>query len=284
MAWVRDALESLGVRPSKQRGQNFLSSIQDARNLVRASEVESGRKVIEVGPGLGAMTQGLLESGVCVHAVEIEEKFANYLKDKFASYDSSFQVHLSDFRKFDPSTITSEPIALVSNVPYVFSTDMLLWMIKHRELITKGSLLLQKEFAERVAADEGSKTYGSLSVLAQLFFKVRLGMEVHGNAFYPKAEVASRQLHLEVSDRYSKEIDDPEAFQLMVRAAFSMRRKMLMNCLMGKGLVADRTEGEKIFDEAGVSLKARAEDLSIQNFITLYKVLCKRSGVLPNQV
>ncbi len=273
MAWVRDALLGLGVRPSKQRGQNFLSSIEDARMLVRESGVKEGDLVIEVGPGLGAMTQALLESNVRVHAVEIEEKFARYLLDKFHAYGDMFKVHVSDFRVFDPVHVTTVPCTLISNVPYVFSTEMLLWMIAQRSLVYRASLLLQKEFAERVAAPSGSKTYGSLSVLAQLFFKVRMGVEVSGNAFYPKAEVASRQLHLECTDKYISQVEDTDYFQKIVRASFSMRRKMLMNCLLSKNIISSRDQGEGLFEVCGIPIKARAEDLGMEEFIKLYKGL-----------
>jgi 16S rRNA (adenine1518-N6/adenine1519-N6)-dimethyltransferase len=274
MAWVREALEELGVRPSKQRGQNFLSSIQDARMLVREAGMASGDLVIEVGPGLGAMTQALLEVGVKLHAIEIEEKFARHLSEKFSSYGEALQVHISDFRKVDPSVIVfNRDCALVSNVPYVFSTDMLLWLIQHRALIRRSSLLLQKEFADRVAAPSGSKVYGSLSVLAQLFFKVRPGVEVSGQVFYPKADVASRQLHLESTDQYVSQVEDIDYFQKIVRASFSMRRKMLMNCLLSKEIFQNRSHGEWVLKVSGIPVKARAEDLALNDFIILYQTL-----------
>jgi 16S rRNA (adenine1518-N6/adenine1519-N6)-dimethyltransferase len=255
MGWIKDALLELEIRPSKQRGQNFLSSIQDAKTLVREAGLTKGDHVIEVGPGLGAMTQALLEEGVRVDAVEIEPRFVEYLTQKFRDRQYQFTAHLTDFRVFDPSLLSSSSLALVSNVPYVFSTEMLLWMIRYRDYIKKGSLLLQKEFAERVGAPSGSRTYGSLSVFVQLFYSVRLGVQLPGDAFHPKAEVASQQLHLLATDTYFNQVDDIDYFEKVVRASFSMRRKMLLNCLLMKEIISSRNEGENLLSRVGISLR-----------------------------
>jgi 16S rRNA (adenine1518-N6/adenine1519-N6)-dimethyltransferase len=288
MAWVRDALNLLDVKPSKRRGQNFLSSSHDARRLVFDANITKDDIVLEVGPGLGSLTEAILELGVKVHVVEIEEKFSNYLKEKFSKYGDLFSVHISDFREFEPSLILDslgknedndqKRFVLVSNVPYIFSTEMLLWIIKNRSYFKSSSLLFQKEFSERVIAKHGSKTYGSLSVLTQFYFELRNGIEISGDAFFPRAEILSKQIHLIPSSKNLDRIDNYDAFHEFVRACFSTRRKMLTNTLLNKGYFKNREEAEGILDNSNIPLKARAEDLDMEQFIKLYKILYGKSN------
>jgi len=277
MAWVKDELLKLGIRPSKQRGQNFLSSIQDARLLVREAGVLKGQRVIEIGPGLGTLTQALLEAGAIVEAVEIENRFVDFLNKKFESFKDQFSVTICDFRDYDIAK--SDQIAkVVSNVPYVLSTEAVMWIIRHRKIVSDASILVQREFAERVSANSGCKSYGSLSVYVQIFAKARLGVFVPGNSFYPSAEVVSQQLHLSFPSPYFDTIDDIVFFEEVLRASFATRRKMLINCLHAKNFISSKTEGQDILKTLGLNEKARAEDLAISEFISLAKNLVRKTS------
>ncbi len=262
---VSDTLLSLGVKPKKSRGQNFLLNRHDGERLVRDSVITEGANVLEVGPGLGMMTQVLLEKGYIVTAIEIEKLFAEYLSKQFQNFGANFKVQNIDFREFE----INSPTYFVSNVPYSLSTEMILWLVKYSSNILGASLLLQREFSERLAASPGSKQYGSLSVYIQSKAKVKLGVIIAGSCFYPAADVESRQILIDFSEPPDLGIKNYEVFEKVVRACFSMRRKKLLAGLKRDNLIENTAQGEQILESLKISPNARAEELSIQQFAML---------------
>lgn len=271
----KQVLSDLNLRPSKAKGQNFLNK-QDSLRLVSAADLDLDTEIIEIGPGLGAITEILLEQGYVVRAIEVDEKLIDYLRNKFLKFGDRFSLIQSDFRVVLLNNLVSKKVNVFSNVPYVFSSEMVLWLIRNREYVSKCSLLLQREFSERISGKPKTKQYGSLSVHIQAFAEARMGLVLPGTAFYPPASVESMQLHIDFNRpmRESEGID-VDWFEQVVRASFSMRRKKLISCLSAKGIVDTKEEAIQCLENLGLSLNSRAEELSVKQFIALSEMLKK---------
>ena len=272
MGWVKEALARLEVRASKSRGQNFLQSSHEAERLVKQIGIKSSDTVLEIGPGLGALTGHLLDSALNVYCIEIEESFIGYLDKRFVDQEKKPKFILSDFRDVQLVELKFDPISelkIVSNLPYVFSTDAILWLIKNRTFFKKCSLLVQKEFAERIAAVPNTKAIGSISIHAQFFFDIELGIEIQGGAFYPSTEVSSRQIHL-LPKKTLPNLSSPISFfEKTVRASFAMRRKKLANCIAQAFPSLGKAQIEDLLIAIGLSPLIRAENLTVENFCSL---------------
>jgi len=273
MGNISSVLKELNISPSKARGQNFLNSA-DATRLIESSNLSPNLPVVEIGPGLGVMTEVLLRRGFQVYAVEIEQKFVDHLKKIFSSFGERCRIIKSDFRELNLLSICSNKCQVVSNVPYVFSSEMILWLLENREHISKSSLLLQREFSERIAGVPKTKQYGSLSIHVQAFAEVSMGLVLQGSVFHPPATVESRQLFLKFYENNSPfEIADERSLEKVVRASFAMRRKKLSTCLEKAGLVSSKSQAEEILLGMNFTLNVRAEELSVGDFVNLTRLL-----------
>ncbi len=273
MGNISSVLKELKISPSKAKGQNFLN-LADATRLIESSNLSLDLPVLEVGPGLGVMTEVLLRRGFKVYAVEVESKFVDYLAKTYRNFGDKFEVIRSDFRELELINICPTKCQVVSNVPYVFSSEMILWLLEHREYVSKASLLLQREFSERIAGVPKTKQYGSLSIHVQAFAEVYMGLILQGSVFHPPATVESRQLFLKFYDNNSPyEIADEKALEKVVRSSFAMRRKKLSTCLEKAGLVSCKSAAEDILLGMNFSPNVRAEELSVGDFVTLTRLL-----------
>ncbi len=270
MSLLKSTLASLNVKPSKGRGQNFLESRHDAERLVPRKIIAEDKIILEIGPGLGALTEILVEKDKKIYCIEIEEQFVRYLSNKFFKAQNKLTFINEDFRTVDlESYFADSKINILSNLPYVFSTEAILWLIKYRKNIASASLLVQKEFAERLASKEGCKAYGSISVHSQFYFDIELGVEVPGTAFFPQAGVPSQQIILnEKINKYALKCSG-DFFERVVRASFSMRRKRIANCLKAKFPLIEKHKIDEAIAKTNLSNTARAEELSVDQFCRL---------------
>jgi 16S rRNA (adenine1518-N6/adenine1519-N6)-dimethyltransferase len=265
---TKRTLNSLGVRPSKERGQNFLIRPEYIEAIVCFGEMPEDSQIVEIGPGTGALTEKLYGTGNLT-VVEIESKFCEMLKDKFPA----IRVFNDDARGFDFSSI-GENLFVFGNIPYVFSTEIIFQLVKHRASISHVVLMVQKEFAQRIAAQPGGRQYGSLSVAVQMYADVSLGPIVPGTAFHPPTAVESQVIKLSFLSEPRVAISDQVSFEALVRAAFAQRRKKVINSLLSKGLWS-REEIQEAFDRVAVSTDLRAERITIEEFAKLSEHLKK---------
>ena len=227
---VKQQLKSLGLRAKRSRGQNFLIDpfvLSEIATWAGTLNPAQFNHVVEIGPGLGALTQ-MLCSAKALSLIEIQEEFCQKLRSKFPSAN----IINEDVRFFDLSSLGLD-LMVYGNLPYSFSTDIVFTLIKHRRSISRAILLLQDEFAARMAAAPGSRTYGALSIACQLHAKVELGSQVSGDRFSPPTEVTSRMISLSFSEesinRVSPELE--AVLKLVLKASFSKRRRKLLNSL-----------------------------------------------------
>lgn len=257
-------LSKYGLRPNRALGQNFLVDAAALARIQDAAELD-GLSVLEIGPGLGALTEGLLSRGCRVVAVEIDAAMVHVLRDRFAGETALTLLH-TDFLKADLAEIHRllghEPFHVAANLPYYATTPICMRLLCANLLIPSMTLMLQKEAALRFTAGPGARVYGPLSVLSQAYYSVESLLCLSPESFYPRPEVDSMVLRL---------TRNGQAFlpglPRLLEAAFAMRRKTLQNNFKAAGLPL------RALADCGLSPAMRAEALSISDFLNLCEKL-----------
>jgi 16S rRNA (adenine1518-N6/adenine1519-N6)-dimethyltransferase len=255
-------LAELDVRPNKKLGQNFLINKDVCERIVAEAFKKTPTHVVEVGPGLGALTEFVLEKNIPTTLIELDRTFADYWKDRPAT------MVQADALQIDWKTLNfPEGTLLLSNLPYQISSSLVIERCIDPAGITRMVLMFQKEVGQRLLAQHDSDDYGLLTVMAQAFWKVTHLTDVGSKDFYPPPQIASRVL---VFDWKNTSISNPAKFLTYAKVAFSQRRKFLAKNL------SQQFEKSKIlekFASLGISEKARAEDLTVHQFIELFESL-----------
>jgi len=245
-------------------GQHFLRDAAIARAIVDLVAPTRGDVAVEVGPGHGALTGELARRAGRVIALEVDRALAAELRARL----SDVEVLEADARTWDYGLL-DKPAGgrslVVGNLPYSVSKPIVMALVSARRAIDEMALMLQREVAERLAAPPGGKTYGSLSVLTQLYCDVRVALRVPPGAFRPPPQVESAVVHLRVLPEPRVPVADEQRFHAVVRAAFAQRRKMLANALAG-GLGRSTDSVRRALDAARVDGDRRAETLTIHEF------------------
>lgn len=268
---IRDTLRSAQVRPSKQRGQNFLLRPDVVAEIVAFAGVPTSAHIVEIGPGTGALTRQLTWAHTLT-LVELEPGFCEHLRGEFPAA----RVCMADARSFDFTALAGE-VHVFGNIPYVFSTEIVLHLISQRAVVRSATLMVQREFAARLAAPPGGRTYGSISVAVQLWADVELGMVVPGTAFHPPTQVESQIIKLTFRTEPRVALPDPEHFERVVRAAFGQRRKKILNSIAACG-VWSRECILAALTGAQIDPGTRPEQLGCAQFAALAELLLKRGS------
>ena len=268
-AEIKEALESLGARARKSFGQNFMISESALAAIREASGVEKGGRVIEIGPGLGFLTRRFLADGVTVTAVEKDRLFVQYLKKKFAG--QPLRVVEADILTVRPKKdleLTGKT-TVVGNIPYNITSPILGWLVDHRKLFPLAVLTVQKEVAERLAAEPDTESWGALSVFIQLYCRVSFVKEVPKSAFIPPPRVDSAVIRLEISETPLVPVKDEALMLELAHRAFQKRRKTVQNALE-KG---DKPVIAAALEAAGIDPRRRPETLTLAEWAGLSDVL-----------
>ena len=266
---TRHVLKKFKLRAVKGLGQNFLIDAQVVRQIVDAAEISAGDDVLEIGPGIGTLTQGLLEAGAHVTAVEVDKKLPAVLRETLAGYEN-FRLIEGDVLKINLSELMTKPFKVAANLPYYITTQILLTLLEKDLPVTKIVTMVQREVAERMTAAPGSKIYGALSVAVQLRSQPRIVFDVSPKSFLPPPEVTSSVVVCDVR-KPPFEIRDEEFLIKVVRAAFAQRRKTLLNSLTAAGF--GREKILSALEISGIDGSRRAETLSLEEFSALSTAL-----------
>ncbi|MFY9269063.1 MAG: 16S rRNA (adenine(1518)-N(6)/adenine(1519)-N(6))-dimethyltransferase RsmA [Candidatus Manganitrophaceae bacterium] len=254
--------------PRKSWGQNFLIDPNIQRKIVDAAEIQPGERVVEIGPGRGFLTQGLLERGAAVTAIEIDPLLVGMLRQEIPSaYLDLIQGDALQYR-YDQ---ISSPYKVVANLPYYVSTPLLFRLLEERERISRMVLMLQKEVAVRMVAQAGGKEYGLLSVMAQFFADIKIVFHVSRSCFRPMPQVDSSVVLLRPLSAPRFPVRDEERLRQLVRGAFGHRRKRLVNALVDAGFGRDRVE--TALRNINIDPARRGETLTIAEFAGLSDAL-----------
>jgi 16S rRNA (adenine1518-N6/adenine1519-N6)-dimethyltransferase len=256
-AEVRRLLDANGLSPTKSLGQNFVVDPNTVERIARLAGVGPGDRVLEIGPGLGSLTLALAASGAEVTAVEIDGRLVEVLRTVVPA-DVRI-LHLDALRApWDELLDATVPWTLVANLPYNVATPLVLDLLTSVPQITRLLVMVQREVAERLAAGPGSKEYGAVSVRVAYFAEARVAGLVSPEVFHPRPNVVSALVEIvrRVEPAVATQVASYEEIDALVRAGFSVRRKMLRRAL--SGLVSD-----EVFACAGVAPTARAEELDV---------------------
>lgn len=260
-------LKTFGLRMSKKLGQNFLIDEQVVEGIVKAADIGHGDTVLEIGPGIGTLTQGLAESGCQVVAVELDNRLIDILGKTLEGYDNVRVVH-GDILKIDISReIMAEKYKVVANLPYYITTPIIMGLLEQRLPIERLVTMVQKEVAERMIAKPGGKDYGALSVAVQYYTQPEILFVVPPKAFIPAPAVESAIIRCIVRNEPPVDIKDEKRFFRVVKAAFAQRRKTLSNNLKGAGIPADKVQ--LILETANIDGSRRGETLSLDEFAAI---------------
>ena len=255
------------VRPKKHLGQHFLADPNIARRIVESLRLPDGvREVLEIGPGMGVLTQYLLQNPAYqTSVVEIDTESVAYLTEHYPALVP--RIYATDFLRQDLGQLFPDtPLAIIGNFPYNISTQIFFQVLASRQQVREVVGMLQKEVAERLAEPPGSKTYGILSVLLQAYYDIEYLFTVPAHVFVPPPKVESAVVRL-TRNKTEKLDCDEKLFFRVVKQAFSTRRKTLRNALKPLGMSAE-TMAADIFDK-------RAEQLSVSDFVLLTNLVAQ---------
>ncbi len=268
-------LRARGLKPSRHRGQNFLTQPSTARAIAASAGLEADDTVVEIGAGLGTLTLALAPLVRRVLAVEVDRGVFAALEEVLAAAGvQNVEPRLADALALDWAESAGRAggrLVVVANLPYLIASPLLFKLIENRHHWRSATLMVQEEMARRLAAAPGGKDYGRLGVLVQSWCRVRAGIKVGPDQFYPRPEVSSRVIHLAPRHPPRLPLDDPaqaKHYAKVVKAAFSHRRKTLANSLAG-GLGIERRQASRALQKAGLDPKRRAETLTIEEFYEL---------------
>lgn len=270
---TKEILEKYGFSFKKSLGQNFLIDPNILRNIVSHANLTENSGAIEVGPGIGALTEHLAREAKKVVSFEIDQRLLPVLEDTLSPYDNVKIVH-SDILKADVAQVIEEEmpgiedIMVVANLPYYVTTPILMKLLNDRLPIRGFVVMMQKEVADRITAKPGTKAYGSLSIAIQYYVTAEIAMVVPKTVFMPQPNVDSAVIRLIKHENPPVKVIDEDFLFEVSRASFAQRRKTILNNLQN-GLVNGKQNKElilKALEEAGIELSRRGETLSIQEF------------------
>ncbi|WP_187620244.1 16S rRNA (adenine(1518)-N(6)/adenine(1519)-N(6))-dimethyltransferase RsmA [Selenomonas ruminis] len=260
-------LKAFGLRMSKKLGQNFLIDASIVQGIVDAAEIQLGERVLEIGPGIGTLTQGLAEAGAEVTAVELDKKLPAVLAETLKAYDNVTIVPGDILKVNIPEIMGEGPFKVAANLPYYITTPILMALLERHLPITRMVTMVQKEVAERMIAKPGSRTYGALSVAVQYYTEPEIVLDVPPRSFIPAPEVDSVVIACKVRETPAVDVMDEKMFFRVVKAAFGQRRKTLSNALKGGGFPKEQVRDA--MEAAGIEMTRRGETLSLEEFAKL---------------
>jgi len=262
---ARLALGELARRPAKSLGQHFLIDPAVIDRMIVAAQIGPDDVILEIGPGLGALSERLAERAARLYLVEIDTGLADRLRERFAGNDR-VQVITADFLSLDLAVTFPEPVIhVVASLPYNVATPILFRLLEHRQKFLEATVMIQKEVAERLTAAPGTKAYGVPSVLTQLYATVTTVCTVHPRSFFPAPKVESQIVRLVFQDTPRVAVQNEQIFRRVVKAAFAQRRKTLRNALRAAGY----RDLDVIGAQTGIDLQRRGETLSLDEFAVL---------------
>jgi 16S rRNA (adenine1518-N6/adenine1519-N6)-dimethyltransferase len=267
-AEIRDLAELLGIQPTKKLGQNFVIDANTVRRIVRIAGVAAGQTAVEIGPGLGSLTLGLLETGARVLAVEIDSRLAAQLPLTVEAQAPGADLTVVTADALTVTSLDPTPSVLVANLPYNVSVPVLLHFLEHFDSISTGLVMVQAEVGQRLAAPPGSKVYGSPSAKAAWYGDFRLAGTVSRQVFWPVPNVDSVLVAFERHELPGTEAERLATFAL-IDAAFQQRRKMLRQAL--SVVLGDAAAASARIEAAGVAPTARGEELTVLDFLKIVR-------------
>ena len=272
------------IKANKRFGQNFLIDDNILENIVKSAEITNNDLVIEIGPGLGNLTEYLLEKAAYVILVEIDNNMINILNDRFKNNNNYILLN-NDILKVNVDEIIEnienklnrkfEKIKVVANLPYYITTPIIFKLLQNENRINEITVMVQKEVAERIVANNKTKDYGILTLMVNYLGTSDIKLIVPNNSFIPAPNVTSAVIKITKNKRFT--VKDEELLFKLIHSSFAQRRKKIINSLEStKFSNMSKPELEKLFNECNISLNARAEELELQDYIKIVDIIANK--------
>lgn len=273
-------MKKYGITANKKLGQNFLIDENVIDTIANASEISQDDIVIEIGPGLGTLTDKLLQKAGKVIAIELDERMISILKDRFFMYDN-FEIINEDVLKVDLNKLIQENkeqlglkrAKIVANLPYYITTPIIMKLLEEKLDIESITVMIQKEVADRLTAIPGEKNSGAITYTVYYYATSEEVLTVPNNSFIPEPEVESEVIKLNLRKEPVIKVTDEKKFFALIKAAFMQRRKTLLNAIGNSGLNTTKEQMEQILKELDIDLKIRGEALTIDQFAKISEKL-----------
>lgn len=278
-----EVLQKYQFRMQKKYGQNFLIDTNILHKIVEAAQITKEDCVLEIGPGIGTMTQHLAEAAGRVIAVEIDKELIPILKETLAPYGNITLLH-ADILKVDLQKLSEEqgidrPFKVVANLPYYITTPIIMELFESHVPLESITVMVQSEVADRMQVGPGTKDYGALSLAVQYFAKPEVMVRVPASCFMPRPNVDSTVIRLTRHDNPPVEVEDEAYLFAIVRASFNQRRKTLVNGLVNAGnLGVSKEQVEDVLGQMGLSKTVRGETFTLERFAELSNRLGRVKG------
>ena len=266
---IKDILSRHGFTFSKSLGQNFLINPSVCPRMAELSGADEGVGVIEIGPGIGVLTNELCKLADKVVAIELDKRLLPVLEETLGEYDNLKVVNAdvleTDLHKLIEDEFSGLEVVVCANLPYYITSPVIMKLLEDKLPISAITVMVQKEAAQRICAEVGSRQSGAVTVSVNYYAKPEMLFLVSAGSFMPAPKVDSAVIRLNVLDEPPVKVNDKKKFFSVVKASFSQRRKVISNSL-SSGLSLDKSKTADVLEKSGVPLNARAEKLSLQNF------------------
>lgn len=273
--YVKEIIEKYGFRFSKSLGQNFLIDGNVVRNIVKGANITKEDHVLEIGPGIGTLTEELALNAKKVVSVELDNSLLPVLEETLSDYENVEIVH-GDILEVDINKLIDEklgggPVKVVANLPYYVTTPIIGKLLEENLNMDSITVMIQKEVADRMVAKHGTKTYGALSVFVNFYTDPEIILKVPKTVFMPQPKIDSAVIKLKIKEELPN--IDREQFFKVVKAGFSKRRKTILNSLSSYGFDIDKEIIKSSLEKANVKAETRAENISLEDFINISTIL-----------
>jgi 16S rRNA (adenine1518-N6/adenine1519-N6)-dimethyltransferase len=272
-------MDKYGIQANKALGQNFLIDENTVNGIIEAAKICQNDLVIEIGPGLGTLTSRLIEKAGKVIAIELDKKVLDILHDRFLLY-KNFELINDDVLKVNLKEIINENLnegitscKVVANLPYYITTPIIMKLLQDNLPLCSITVMVQKEVAKRLTTIPGEKETGAITYSIYYYTEPYIILDVPRNCFIPAPEVDSAVIKLDLLSTPRVKVNDEEKFFNIIKAAFSQKRKTLINGLVNNKIISSKQEAENLLTSVGLDTKIRGEKLSIEDFAKLSQVL-----------
>ena len=266
-------LKKYNIRANKSLGQNFLIDKESITKIVDSAFITKQDLVIEIGPGLGTLTEFLLEKAKKVICIELDSNMVNILKERFLLYDNLeiinedvLKINLNELIKNQKESYSIQNVKVVANLPYYITTPIVMKLLEEKLDIESITIMIQKEVADRLIETPGGKNTGAITYAVNYYAIPEGIIEVPNTAFIPEPEVTSKVIKLVIRKENPIDVKNEELMFKIIKCAFMQRRKTLLNALVNNGIFSNKEQAIEVLDKLGFDVNVRGEKLSLQDY------------------
>ena len=278
---TRFILKKYKLSANKSLGQNFLINDNVVQEIVDSADVNTEDLIIEIGPGLGNLTELLLNRAGKVIAVELDDRMIQILNDRFFMFNN-FEIINKDILKVDLKELISankvngiKSVKIVANLPYYITTPIIMKLLEDKLDIDSITVMIQKEVADRLIATPGDKLSGAITYCVNYYAEAESVTIVESDSFIPEPSVDSEVIKLKIRSEHPVALESEEEFFKLIKVCFMQRRKTLMNCLVNGGVISSKDKVKEVFDKFNLDYNIRGEKLTIEQFADISNYLVK---------